>query len=383
MSHSSKAIASALALAAVVPAQLTIADGNMNVVTGVLSAAAQTPRTLDLSGDALAINHGFEHWWYYRIVGDPREWSLRNLGPVSEGVTASLDHLDRDFADVDSRGLLRASLDMDTYDAGPASGVVISRLTVMNISAAPITVNLFCYTDLDIAGTFGDDLATGTGSSHFVTDASGVQIEVRALGNDRSDIGPYPTIRDVLTNTAVDNLGNNLPPFSGDYSGAFQWQNRTLQPFEQQTFTVVIAIDTAAAAVPLVVHYGRGNGSNGEIHTQTVPLQDNSAVRQLSVELKNAQPNQLYRTVISLAPYNALPFIGGLDFWVDPFVVIGVWGIGGLTSATGKATEVFQIPPTPYLAGLAVFSQCFYLDFAAPNGFAYFTPGMMMRVGKL
>ena len=376
------ACAAIVAFAAAVPAQLTILDGNMNVVTGALSPTSQNPCTLQLRADAVQINHAFEHWWYYRVAGDTQEFALRSVGTVNQGITGTSDHLDRDFANVDNRGLLRASVDMDVYDAGPASGVVISRLTVMNVSAASINASIYCYTDLDITATSGNDTATGNGSRHFVTDPSGVQIEIRAFGNDRSDIGAYPTIRNLLTNTSVNNLGNTLPPFSGDYTGAFQW-DRPFLPYEQRTFTVLFAVDTAAVLPPLVENYGVANGPFGEIHTQSCPLQDNSQARVFSIAMKGALPNAIYRTVIGLAPYNAAPFIGGLDFWVDPFQLIGVWGTVGLTSPTGTTVESFVIPSSPYLTGLAVYSQHFYVDGTAPNGFAYFTPGMMTRIGKL
>src|SRR5688572_30482047 len=166
--HLVRSLAGAVLTAATLSAQLTISDGNMNVVTGALSATLQTPRTLALRADALATNHGFEHWWYYRVAGDPREFALRSVGPVTGGSSPMNDHADRDFANVDNRNLLKASLDLDVYDAGPASGVVISRLTMMNISNAPVTLVLFCYTDLDVAATVGDDACTGTGSTHFV-----------------------------------------------------------------------------------------------------------------------------------------------------------------------------------------------------------------------
>ncbi|MEO6596136.1 MAG: hypothetical protein ABIP94_15420 [Planctomycetota bacterium] len=359
---------------------LTIVDGNMNVVTGAL-ATTQSPASLVLSADAIGQNHAFEHWWYYRVAGDTRENSLRNIGTIVSGVTASLNHLDRDFSDLDQRGLLSASLDMDTYDAGPASGVVISRLTLTNISAAPVTIDIFCYTDLDIAGTSGDDVVTGNGSRHFVTDPSGVQIEVRALGNDRSAVAAYPALRNLLTNALLDDLPNSLPPFSGDYTGAFQWQNRTLQPFEDRTFHVVLAVDTAAAALPLVQNYGAGNGSTLKIHTSTVPLQDNSQPRQFMVQMKGALPMVPYRILSSFAPVTAFPFIPGLILWADPFLAIGVFG--GFTNAFGEAGEVFTVPPSPYLAGFPTYHQCFAVDGAAPNGFAYYTPGMMVRIGKL
>jgi hypothetical protein len=366
-------------LAAAVPAQLTVTDGNMNVTTGALSATAQTPRTLALRADAIAVDHGVEHWWYYRVAGDTREFALRNLGGVTEGIVG--EHVDRDFADVDARGLLKAAVDMDVYDAGPASGVLISRVTFMNRSNAPVTIDVFCYTDLDIADTFGNDVCTGTASSHFVSDPSGVQIEVRALGSDRSAVAAFPTIRDLLTNATLDNLPLLSPPFTGDYAGAFQWQNRTLQPFEQRTFTVALAVDNAATALPLVENYGAGNGHTFEIHTASPPLQDQTQTRVISCQMKGALPGVEQRTIVGLDPWQPQPFIPGLDLWVLPASIIAVFG--GMTSATGEAVELFVIPPAPYFAGFDVYFQVFSVDAAAPNGYAWFSPGMHMRIGKL
>lgn len=372
---------SSIVLAAAVPAQLTISDGNMNAVVGALSATAQTPPSFALRADALAINHAFEHGWYYRIAGDAREFTLRNLGGVTQAVTASNDHGDRDFANVDNRSLLKASLDYDTYDAGPASGVVISRLTLMNRSNAAVTFDVFCYADLDIAGSSSNDTCTGTNSSHFVSDGSGVQVEVRAIGNDLSMVGAYPTVRNLLSNAVVDNLSGALPPFSGDYTGAFQWQNRTLQPFEQRTFTVAFAVDTTAAALPSVEHYGAGNGTNFEIHTTTLPLQDNTQQRLFACQMKGALPNVEQRTILGLTPSTPFPYIPGLDLWVLPASIIAVYG--GLTSATGEAQEQFAIPASPYVAGVSLFFQVFSVDAAAPNGYAFSSPGLRVRIGKL
>jgi hypothetical protein len=368
------------ALAALLPAQLTIADGNMQAVFGALSPTSHAPRSFQLRSDALAINHAFESGWYYRIAGDSRESSFRNIGGLVEA-PAGGEHGDRDFADVDARGLLKASLDYDIYDCGPASGVVVTRLTLMNRSAAPLTVDVFCYHDLDIAGSFGNDVCTGTNSSHYVTDPSGVQVEVRALGNDLSAVGAYPTIRDLLTNTTVDNLPGTLPPFTGDYTGAFQWQNRTLQPFEQKSFNVYLVVDTAGASLPINEHYGAGSSIGFEIHTQTVAVQDNSTTRGLLVQMKGAPPSTLQRFVASDAPWVPAPFIPGLDFWVDPFAVLGTFG--DMTSPSGEAVQLFLIPPIPYLAGINVYFQAFTLDFAAPNGFAQWSAGLRIRLGKI
>jgi hypothetical protein len=370
MRSSVPCIVSSLLLASL-PAQLALTDGNMNVVVGPLAAVSQAPRDFQLRSDALAINQGYEHWWYYRVAGDSREFSLRNLGGVTSGVVAQNDHADVDFADVDARGILKASLDFDLYDSGPASGVFISRLTVMNTSAVAQTIDLFCYTDVDVGGTFANDQCTGTADRHFVTDATGVQIEIRAVGSDRSDVGAFPAVRNLLTNAALNDLPNNLPPFSGDYTGAFQ----------QRTFQVVIAVDTAAAQVPAVEHYGAGNGSGFEIHTQQLPLQDNTQARAFSVAMKNALPNTEYRIATGLAPDSATPFIAGIDMWVDPFSLVAVYA--GFTNAQGEADVQFTIPPSPYLTGFSAYHQVFAVDPLAPNGFAFFSPGLRTRIGKL
>lgn len=375
-------LAGAVALAAVLPAQTTLTDGNTNMTLGAFSLTSQSPPTFDLRGDALGVDHGFEHGWYYRVAGDTREFSFRSLGGQSGGVTPSNDHGDRDLGNVDNRNLLKASFDFDVYDAGPASGVFISRVTLMNTSAAPISVDVLCYTDLDLTGSAGDDTCGGDNSRHFVSDPTGIQVEIRALGNDLSQVGAYPSVRNLLTNTAVNDLNGALPPFAGDYTGAFQWQNRTLLPFEQKTFQVVFAIDTAATLVPIVENYGYGNGSNFEIHTQTLPLQDNTQPRTLTIQMKGAQPNVEQRTVVGLAPWlPPLPFIPGLEFWCEPIQVIGVYA--GLTSATGEAQESFVVPPGPYLTGLNCYFQMFAVNAAAPNGYADFSPGMRCRIGKL
>ena len=45
--------------------------------------------------------------------------------------------------------------------AGPASGVVINRLTVTNTSGSAITMDLFNYADLDVCSNSNTNTATG------------------------------------------------------------------------------------------------------------------------------------------------------------------------------------------------------------------------------
>jgi hypothetical protein len=377
----SSALSVAAALSAALSAQtLTIDDGNTQFATFVPSLTSHLPRQFDLRGDAIAADHGFEHWWYFRVAGDTRESAVRAVGGFTGAVAPFLTHLDRDFADLESRGLLRAMYDADVYDAGPASGVVVSRLTLQNISAGPVTFDLFAYTDLDIAGTFGDDVCTGDGSRHLVTDLTGVQVEVRAIGNDKSDVKTYSLIRNELSDTGGDDLTDALPPFAGDYTGAFQWQARTLQPGEERSFNVVIALDTPATQVPLVEHYGAGSTLGAQIYTDTVPLQDHSALRQIGIHLQGALPFTPVGLLSNTAPIGGLPF-SGLTLWVDP-TAPAQFPLG-LTNASGDTSVIFFVPPSPYVTGYPIYHQYFYLDSSSPSGLAHSTAGLLTRVGRL
>lgn len=351
----------------------------MAVTTGSVPAG-NSAASFDLRADAIAADHGFEHWWFYRLAGDTQEFSLKNSGPVTGGVPPHLTHADRDFGDVDSRGLLRANVDMDIYSAGPASGVLTSRVTFTNLSAVPQTLDLFCYTDLDVAGSSGNDSATGDGQHHVVTDLSGVRIDIRAAGADHSQVGAYPTVRNVLTDAVLNDLNDTLPPFAGDYTGAFQWQARTLQPGEQKSWTVVFAIDTAANRVPEVEHYGNGSSLQPEIFTDTLPLQDNAHIRQMGIYLKNALPNAPFGLLSNTTAAPGIPFLN-MTLWVDPsppmqFPI-------GVTTATGDALFVFIIPPSPYLTGFPIYHQYFYADNNAANGVGQWTSAIMTKVGRL
>jgi hypothetical protein len=357
----------------------TMVDGNFRVTNGAPSTL-QSPCSLALRADALNINHGFEHWWFYRVAGDSRESALRAVGPTSGGLAPFLTHGDRDFGDVDLRGLLRANVDLDVYATGPASGVFTSRVTLTNLSAAPVTLDLFAYTDLDIAGTSNNDVCTGTADTHVVTDLTGVRVEIRGLGSDASEVGAYPAVRNKLTNAVVDNLANVLPPFNGDYTGAFQWSNRTLQPREEISFSVVFAVDTAASRVPEVAHYGAGSTVAAQISTDTVPLQDNSTLRFLGIHLDGAQPNAPVGLLTNLAPAPGLPF-SGLNLWVDP-TLPATFPIG-TTNPQGRTSYVFAIPTGPYFTGLPFYHQYIWLNPQSANGVADFSAGLKTRLGRL
>ncbi|MCR9247739.1 MAG: hypothetical protein NXI31_22150 [bacterium] len=359
---------------------LTISEGNLAFTTGAPAMTSHAPPTADLRSDALATDHAFQHGWYYRVAGDTREFALRDIGPTSGGVTAFLTHADRDFADVDNRGLFRAAWDLDGYATGPASGVVTSRLTVLNTSATNLTIDLFAYTDLDIAGTHANDTATGNGVRHVVSDWTGVQIELVGVGADRSDVLVHPGVLDLLTDTDIDDLGNNQPPFTGDYTGAFQWSAQTLPPGGQRSFTLILAVDTPATAVPEVEAYGRGSHTGCEIYTDTLPLQDHSGLRQIGIHLTGGVPFALVGLLSSTQALPGVPF-AGLELWVESQSGPVQFSIGTL-NGSGYTQYVFPIPASPYLTGFPIYHQYFYADPGVPAGASH-SGALLTRLGRL
>ncbi|MBK8100831.1 MAG: hypothetical protein IPK26_27405 [Planctomycetes bacterium] len=378
MHHQTKLLAAIAAISAVLPAQFAISDGNTAFQTGALSATSNLPRGMQLRTDALAFNHGFEQWWHFRLGGDTREFALKNIGPVSQGVTTGNTHIDRDFDDVDGRGVLKARIDVDCYDAGPSSGVVMNRLTLVNVTAAPVTVDLFHYVDIDLTATANDDQAGGSIGSHRITDLSGNSLEVRALGADASEVAAYPALRNRLDDAAADNLTAPAFPFMGDYTGMFQWSARTLQPGEWRTFTVVFAADTIANCPPSVENYGAGSSTTPEIYVETLPVQEVGALRFIDIKLKNAVPNSPVGLLSNYFPVPGVSYLGVL-IWVDPIAGVPQFPIG-VTSPTGEAFYTYPVLPGPYLCGFPLYHQFFYLDPMEP--IAAFTGGLVTQVGK-
>ena len=376
----------AAAIAGTAMAQdLNIQHGNMRYKAGALSATAQDAPSCDLKADALGTDHLFSQGWYFRVAGDTSETSFRNVGTVTRAV-ATADHADSDFANVESRGLFSAMQDFDIYAAGPASGVMISRLTITNISGAPLTMDVFNYADLDVGGSSSGDSATGGTSSIVVTDPVGVTIEYRAIGNDLVEVADYgaPTpIRTKLTDTAVTTLAGWSGTFGpGDFTAAFQWQNRTFAPGQVRSYIVMFAVDTRAQFPPIVEQYGSGAaGQTGvpQIITDALPLQDNSSLRSINVQLTGARPNSPCALLSNSTP-DSSAFLG-VFVWVSPASPAQV--VLSTTNSSGFKSFSFLIPTSPYLTSFPIYHQYFVGDTAASNGVASYTAGLKTQVGKL
>ena len=113
----------------------------------------------------------WESWWFFRVSGDPRESAFGT--PDAEDYSlrgGSVGQLD--WADPGGAGLFSAILSFQAIDTGVNTGVLFQNMSITNTGAAPLTIDLFHYTDLDLAGSFGGD------SASVLPNVDGIEISV-------------------------------------------------------------------------------------------------------------------------------------------------------------------------------------------------------------
>ncbi len=134
---------------------------------------------------AATTDHAYQSWWYYAVQGDATGAALNTAGGQ---MTASLAADNRSvllsWPNVDARGF-SAQLVNCVYSTGATSGVSAQALTITNNTANALGINLYFYTDLDVAGAAGDSASQHAGwptGNHMVQDSAGVQCWVMADG---------------------------------------------------------------------------------------------------------------------------------------------------------------------------------------------------------
>ena len=182
----------------------------------------------------------WESWWFFRVSGDGRETAFGT--PDLENYSGSVGQID--WIDPGGSGLFSASLAFEVIDTGLDMGNLFQNLSVTNTSGASLTIDIFHYSDLDLAGTFNGD------SAILATNPDGIEIGV----SDGADYAPligygatayqvtaWRTLLRDLTDNNVDNFDNTGLPFaSDDFTGGFQWST-TVAAGSTETFLTQFA----------------------------------------------------------------------------------------------------------------------------------------------
>ena len=217
----------------------TITDGAASFAYNGIGTggAANADLTGVGAGDQL-----FSLWWYYRVDGDALETPFP--APDTQDYTGNTATLS--WADVDGRGFSGELVNVVADLSGP-SGTLTSAWTLTNNAASPLTIDIFWYADADVAGTAsGDDAVLGNFPDLIeVTDTDTLQL--LGGGNSAFQVGPWPDIRDLLSDAVLDNLDDSGLPFGpGDFSGAMQWTSITIDPGASASLGGNIGVNTPA-----------------------------------------------------------------------------------------------------------------------------------------
>jgi hypothetical protein len=193
-------------------------------------------------------NHLFQTWWWFRVQGDNREIPLTNASnPSWSGSTGSLEY----NALQATHGSMIQTYRVVGFGSG---GALLEGLTIINTTSQTLRWDVFHYLDADMGGSASGDSAMQIGANHMQI-ADGMW-SATYEGSGRYQVGGFPAIRNLLTNTQIDNLdGTGLPFGPGDFSGAWQW-TVTLAPGQATTITTSVTIVPTPGAGALLAMGG-------------------------------------------------------------------------------------------------------------------------------
>ena len=232
----------ALALSAgTAAAQFSITPGGANAGNGVFGNGANVTSATGVGiadgifrpGATASTDSLYAHTWYFRGNSDTREYTFANTttapfnmsGVVIGNNANTLDTGGYDFtvANATSGYNFTAQLRY-TIVAGAAGPTVNYSCTITNTNAAPLTLALFDYCDIDCNGTAAGDtyVINGAGNAFQVSDGPTLT-EFRATSPNAYQATIFANLRGLLSNTTVENLNGTVVGSPGDFTGAFQW----------------------------------------------------------------------------------------------------------------------------------------------------------------
>ncbi len=257
----------ALFLQVPVSAQFAITPGGLNNGIG---AFQNGPITTTITGTGLgnahfqsaglfSVDHQFQSAWWFRGPGDTREFTFANgvsgtvtvAGTLVGNNTGNLDTGGYDFTVTNTAGYSFASNQRWTiYNPSATAGTnvqVVATNTITNTGNQTANFSLFFYQNFDVSNTTNNTAAlidpnyirieSGTESiDWFGANANAWQVTESLFG-----------VQSFLTDTSITNLNNTGLPFTGDFTGAFQW-DITLDA--GQSLTLMSGYTLNGAAVP-------------------------------------------------------------------------------------------------------------------------------------
>jgi hypothetical protein len=306
LAMASSALAQSGTIGTTSPGFLQLVDGGWTYrVDNTGSTAARTGTGGGLANyvRGTAPDHLFQHWWWYRgrftdgSGADTREFALSNLDPTASFAGAvpgayafGVLTYNEPVAGVANALRIRLVYAFDGISTtggfqGLGAAILSVVWTITNTSDREIEVDFFNYIDLDVVGPSGtagsndraridiwnpggavggwikqwDTTSPPTTPGAAPGNHEGFNFTASGANLIGYQIGAFNTIRSLLTNGFVDNLGDTpavgteLGPL--DATAAFQWRF-TLRPGESMTGWEEVAVNVPEPASMLALAVG-------------------------------------------------------------------------------------------------------------------------------
>ena len=190
--------------------------------------------------DVDGTDHMFQQWFWYRTGSQTQENAIDGTGALAHVSSTAIDldgsagddYLQSDYADnetaitpekftVQLRYLLTGGA------AGSDTSDIVEVIRVKNTGTSTMRFSLFQYVDFDLNQSIGDDTVLLSGTPiNTATQSDPINIigeTVVTPPPTRFEANLFSVTRDKLNDAFLDNLNNNVGPFVGDTTWAFQW----------------------------------------------------------------------------------------------------------------------------------------------------------------
>ncbi|MCA8940981.1 MAG: hypothetical protein KDB80_00350 [Planctomycetes bacterium] len=321
-------------------------------------------------GDSL-----FEFGWFYRIAGDAQNFAFNDdptnmlvtpttydFGPPATGL--NVGSMSLQWTDVDGRGF-DATWQIDIAELASDRAMATHTLSLTNPTASPLTIEIFCYLDIDTDGGPGDVDERVNFNDRFVVRDQTTEHFV--------DVGvdPAPTAYEVddffadldgrIAGGAAYDLQNTGFPFSpGDWTGAMQW-SLTIDPSATTDIEVTLGRNVCPNPFGILASVSNyGTPVPGTLGPPRVSATPPIVANQFEILIGNGPSNGAATLMIGDIPQE-IPYCG-ITLYLNPWTSLSI-----PLDAVGSGSVPMLTQCAPNLYGITLLAQVFTIDLGSTS----------------
>jgi hypothetical protein len=162
-------------------------------------------------------DHLSSSWWWFRMPGDTRETAFSNA--ISSSWVGNSGRMDFVYPSFTATMIFRVTGVINGF------GVLTETVTIRNTTNSTISLDLFNFNNIDLAGTAGNDITTQPAVNIVrFTDAALPGWRADYEGTNNFAFDNVNNIQNLLTDAAISNFTGTGAVASGDREGAHQWR---------------------------------------------------------------------------------------------------------------------------------------------------------------